>query len=209
MSLMNLASARRALALSCCHQWWMPSSVQRQPSISSALTRFFARLSGKDVGACFALTPLQVGIQRAPRLIHQVDRSFLTPLCPTVIHPALRLAWRASSNSQETSLTRQPAKSAKCEDSFAAQVGLSLHQVADHVPLVLGQLARGKERLRRNGDAPHGIAQEELMIFLEPTAEPGQSGAGLLFVAGTGEGIKEKLKCEIGRDCRGAYLATP
>src|SRR6266852_4993681 len=87
MSLMNLASARRALALSCCHHWWMPSSVQRHPSISSALTRFFARLSGKDVGARFALTLLEVVIQRATRLIHQIDRSFLATLMPNG-HPS-------------------------------------------------------------------------------------------------------------------------
>jgi hypothetical protein len=99
----------------------------------------------------------------------------------------LRLAWRASSSSQEISLTRQPAKSAKCEDGLAAQVGLSLYQVADHVPLVPGQLARGKKRLRRNGDAPHGIATQELIIFLPPATEPGESGTGLLFVAGTGQ----------------------
>jgi hypothetical protein len=37
---------------------------------------------------------------------------------------------------------------AKREDSFAAQVGRTLHQIADHVPLVPGQLARGKEHLR-------------------------------------------------------------
>src|SRR5712692_5079898 len=77
---MNLVSARRALALSCCHHWWMPSSVHRHPSTSSALTRFFARLAGKDIGARFALTLLQVVIQRAARLIHQVDGSFLATL---------------------------------------------------------------------------------------------------------------------------------
>ena len=44
----------------------------------------------------------------------------------------------------------------KREDSFAAQVGRTLHQIADQVPLVPGQLARGKERLRwkRSGQKP-------------------------------------------------------
>jgi MFS family permease len=37
------ASARRAFAFSCCHHWWMPSSVHLQPSSSSGLTRFLAR----------------------------------------------------------------------------------------------------------------------------------------------------------------------
>src|SRR5712692_2143411 len=131
----------------------------------------------------------------------------LPPLCATVIHPVLRLAWRASSSSQEISLTRHPAKSAKCEDGLAAQVGLSLYQVADHVPLVPGQLARGKERLCRNGDPPHGIATQEQMVFLQPTAEPGQSGTGLLFVAGTGQGIEEKLNRSV-RDRLGVKLVV-
>jgi hypothetical protein len=53
------------------------------------LPPFFARLSGKDVGARFAVTLLEVGIQRAPRLIRPLSmvRS-LPPFCPTVIHPA-------------------------------------------------------------------------------------------------------------------------
>src|SRR6266852_5976225 len=82
MSLMNLASARRAFALSCCHHWWMPSSVQRHPSSSFALMCFFTRLSGKDVGARFALTLLEVIIQWATRLIHQIDGAFFAALMP-------------------------------------------------------------------------------------------------------------------------------
>src|SRR5260370_6980792 len=86
---MNLVSARRALALSCCHHWWMPSSVHRHPSISSALMRFFARLSGKDVGARFALPLLEVGIQRTPRFIYQIDCSFLPTLLSDPLPTAL------------------------------------------------------------------------------------------------------------------------
>src|SRR5215831_11593794 len=64
-SWIKFASERHACALRCCHHWWMASSVQRQASISSALTPFLARWLVKVV------------IQRATGLIDQVDGSFL------------------------------------------------------------------------------------------------------------------------------------
>src|SRR6266849_6440210 len=136
MSLMNLASARRALALSCCHHWWMPSSVQRHPSISSALMRSFARLSGKDVGARFALTLLEVAIQRAPRLIHQVDGSFFAALVSDRHPPGLSGHLCLIEQQEGYVAHATPGPIAKGKRRLAAHVGLPFHQVTDHIALV-------------------------------------------------------------------------
>jgi len=144
---MNLASARRALALSCCHHWWMPSSVQRHPSISSALTCFFARLSGKDVGARFALPLLEVVIQWAACLIHQVDGSFLAALLSNRHPPGL--AGHLRLIEQQPGHVAHPTASevTKGKHRLATYIGLPFHQVADHLALVFRQLTRSEQGL--------------------------------------------------------------
>ena len=98
--------------------------------------RFFARLSGKDVGARFALPLLEVGIQRTPRFIYQIDCSFLATLLSDR-HPT-GLAGHLCLIEQQKGYVAHatPGPIAKGKGRLAAHVGLPFHQVMDHIALV-------------------------------------------------------------------------